>query len=133
MACCRILPGSIVETAMRRTICSIGRSAILAGIAAGVLLLSAPAEFNLITPAAAQQSLPAGIAADFRTALEPYGSWRHHSRFGDIWAPRNVSRDWRPYVAGHWVYTDDYGWYWISDAQESDWGWVAYHYGRWYL
>src|SRR5216683_810094 len=89
---------------MRRTICRIGRSAILAG-----------------------------IAADFRTALEPYGSWRRHSRFGDIWVPGNVSRDWRPYIAGHWVYTDDYGWYWISDAQESDWGWVAYHYGRWYL
>ena len=32
---------------------------------------------------------------------------------------------------GHWVYTDDWGWYWVSDENEDDWGWVVYHYGRW--
>ena len=39
--------------------------------------------------------------------------------------------DWRPYEYGHWVYTDEWGWYWVSDDEEDDWGWVTYHYGRW--
>ena len=29
---------------------------------------------------------------------------------------------------GHWTYTNDWGWFWISD---EDFGWVTYHYGRW--
>src|SRR5258705_798545 len=56
----------------------------------------------------------------------------HHRRFGDVWVPANRPRGWRPYTVGHWVYTDDYGWYWVTDDQEADWGWIAYHYGRWY-
>jgi hypothetical protein len=34
---------------------------------------------------------------------------------------------------GHWVYTDDWGWYWVSDESEADWGWAVYHYGRWFF
>ena len=45
--------------------------------------------------------------------------------------PDGVPPDWRPYEYGHWVYTDDWGWYWVSDDHEEDWGWVVYHYGRW--
>ncbi len=52
-------------------------------------------------------------------------------RFGDVWVPTGLSPDWRPYEYGHWVYTDEWGWYWVSDDQEEDWGWVIYHYGRW--
>ena len=44
---------------------------------------------------------------------------------------RAVPPDWRPYQYGHWVYTDEWGWYWVSDDVEADWGWVVYHYGRW--
>jgi hypothetical protein len=47
--------------------------------------------------------------------------------------PAHVRENWRPYTVGHWVYTDDYGWYWISDPPEASWGWVVYHYGRWVL
>jgi hypothetical protein len=85
---------------------------------------------SIVTPAHAQ--VGASVGADFRVALEPYGAWRHHRRFGDVWVPANRSRDWRPYTVGHWVYTDDYGWYWVTDDQEADWGWITYHYGRWY-
>src|SRR5229473_574159 len=46
--------------------------------------------------------------------------------------PGQSARDWRPYTVGHWVYTNDYGWYWVTDDQEADWGWITYHYGRWY-
>jgi hypothetical protein len=30
---------------------------------------------------------------------------------------------------GQWVWTDDYGWYWMSS---EPFGWITYHYGRWY-
>ena len=34
--------------------------------------------------------------------------------------PTGLSPDWRPYENGHWVYTDDWGWYWVSDDTEED-------------
>ncbi len=72
-------------------------------------------------------------SVEFRSALKPYGQWRHSRHWGDVWIPAHRDRHWRPYTVGHWVYTDDYGWYWITDDREADWGWVAYHYGRWVL
>nr|WP_151983226.1 DUF6600 domain-containing protein [Rhizobium sp. EC-SD404] len=42
--------------------------------------------------------------------------------------PSGLDRDWRPYTQGHWAYTNDYGWYWVSD---EPFGWATYHYGRW--
>ncbi len=105
----------------------LGRTALLAGSVAGGLV--APAS-SIVTPAQAQASVSVG--ADFRVALEPYGAWRHNRRFGDVWVPASRARDWRPYTVGHWVYTDDYGWYWVAHDQEADWGWITYHYGRWY-
>ncbi|HZQ37441.1 MAG TPA: DUF6600 domain-containing protein, partial [Dehalococcoidia bacterium] len=68
---------------------------------------------------------------EFAAALEPYGRWIRHPRYGEVWVPDDVSPEWRPYEYGHWVYTDDWGWYWVSDDNEDDWGWVVYHYGRW--
>jgi Family of unknown function (DUF6600) len=73
------------------------------------------------------------VSVEFRTALKPYGQWRHSRHWGDIWIPAHRGEHWRPYTVGHWVYTDDYGWYWITDDREADWGWVTYHYGRWVL
>jgi hypothetical protein len=70
-------------------------------------------------------------SADFRVALEPYGRWERHSRWGEVWIPTKVGRDWRPYTVGRWAYTDDWGWYWVSDQPEDDWGWITFHYGRW--
>jgi hypothetical protein len=70
-------------------------------------------------------------SADFRVALEPYGRWERHSRWGEVWVPTKVARDWRPYTVGRWAYTDDWGWYWVSDQAEDDWGWITFHYGRW--
>jgi hypothetical protein len=73
----------------------------------------------------------AQVLPEFQDALDQYGEWRRDPRYGDIWVPTGLSRDWRPYENGHWVYTDDWGWYWVSDPQEEDFGWVTYHYGRW--
>jgi hypothetical protein len=103
----------------------------LIGLAAGSLAVAGPTSL-IMKPAHAQVSADVSVGADFHGVLEPYGAWRHNRRFGDVWVPANRPRDWRPYTVGHWVYTDDYGWYWVTDDQEADWGWITYHYGRWY-
>jgi hypothetical protein len=65
----------------------------------------------------------------FRQELSPYGEWFEHDRYGEVWRPTHVRRDWRPYYDdGHWAYSDEYGWMWISD---EPWGWAPFHYGRW--
>ena len=99
--------------------------AVLAGGALMVGAVSVSIGFGALTPAAAQ------ISDDAQIALEQYGMWRPHPRFGEVWVPMGVPADWRPYEYGHWVYTDEWGWYWVSDDVEADWGWVVFHYGRW--
>jgi hypothetical protein len=64
----------------------------------------------------------------FHDALAPYGNWVNHRTYGQVWYPRNVARDWRPYTDGYWAHTDDYGWLWVS---YEPWGWAPFHYGRW--
>jgi hypothetical protein len=103
------------------------RIRLLAGTVAVLLLAGAPVAGFMITPAHAQAS----ISVQFRTALQDHGRWQRHSRWGEVWVPADVRRDWRPYTVGHWVYTDDWGWYWVEDEAEASWGWVTNHYGRW--
>ncbi len=98
---------------------------VLAALGLAVVTLSAPPMLGGPTPAAAQAS------EDFIYALEPYGRWIRHARFGEVWVPADLPRGWRPYEYGHWVYTDEWGWFWVSDPEEEDWGWVTFHYGRW--
>lgn len=100
--------------------------------AAGSLALGLAFLFTPISgPLPEAQAQRAAVSVEFRTALEPYGRWHRHSRWGEVWLPADRARDWRPYTVGRWVYTDDWGWYWVSDDAEASWGWVTYHYGRW--
>jgi len=79
------------------------------------------------TPAAAQASINVSFGY-FYDRLSPYGRWFHHARWGDVWMPTNVDRDFRPYNRhGHWVYTDR-GWLWVSDYPFGN---IVFHYGRW--
>ena len=64
----------------------------------------------------------------FYDALSPYGNWVDHPNYGRVWYPTGVSAGWRPYTDGHWEWTLDYGWLWVSDWE---WGWAPFHYGRW--
>ena len=64
----------------------------------------------------------------FHDALAPYGNWVNHRTYGQVWYPRNVAQNWRPYTDGYWAHTDDYGWLWVS---YQPWGWAPFHYGRW--
>jgi len=93
-------------------------------------LASAPLLAVTALPAHAQFS--ASISFDsFHGTLAGYGDWLYSDRWGEVWRPLSQDRDseWRPYWAGHWVPTREYGWTWISD--EGEWGDIAYHYGRW--
>jgi hypothetical protein len=78
------------------------------------------------TSAEAGQST--GSYSMFYTKLEPYGDWIETRDYGYVYRPREATdARWRPYLNGHWVYTDA-GWTWISD---EPFGWATYHYGRW--
>jgi|GEM_PF-1020543 len=87
--------------------------------------------------AAAASTMPASAQgrhvdySEFYEALEPFGRWFEHPRWGLVWWPyAQQEEDWRPYSRGQWVYTEDHGWYWDAD---EEWGWATYHYGRWVL
>ena len=82
----------------------------------------------LIMPGMPAQAQDRDFDVDiFYEELAPYGDWFEHPRWGLVWQP-NVDRDWRPYSQGYWSYTDDNGWYWVSD---EPFAWAVFHYGRW--
>lgn len=103
-------------------------------IGRNLLALLLFATLCMVTPAAtapgwaAQFSASVGFST-FHDRLAASGTWSHNPKWGDVWRPNGVGRDFRPYFdGGHWVYTADYGWYWDADY---DWGDIAFHYGRW--
>jgi hypothetical protein len=66
----------------------------------------------------------------FYSALAPHGEWIEVESGTRVWRPSHIPNQWRPYLDGRWVWTDDYGWYWMSN---EPFGWITYHYGRWYF
>jgi len=78
------------------------------------------------SPANASASF--GDVGSFYAPLSPYGEWLQMDAGFYAWRPTHIRTGWRPYLYGHWAWTD-YGWYWVSD---EPFGWAAYHYGRWY-
>jgi hypothetical protein len=100
---------------------------------AAVLLGALPAMGSAATSISAGLHIgPSGRAnvdvGFFYDDLASYGNWVQRPRYGWVWTPRAVAASWRPYQAGHWVWTD-LGWSWVSD---EPYGWATYHYGRWY-
>lgn len=65
----------------------------------------------------------------FSSSLSPHGEWIVVESGVRVWRPYHISHQWRPYLFGRWIWTDDYGWYWMSN---EPFGWITYHYGRWY-
>ena len=112
---------------MRTIIRHLRRLALAVGACVAIAVCALSASVTIATLAPAQAQVP----AEFQSALEPYGSWQLHPRFGEVWVPYDLPPGWRPYTYGRWVYTEEWGWYWVSDEEEADWGWVAFHYGRW--
>lgn len=66
---------------------------------------------------------------DFEYELSSYGEWDYVPSYGNVWIPRGVHTDWRPYYYGRWTWMGNVGWTWIS---YHPWGWVTSHYGRWH-
>ncbi len=103
---------------------------LLASVAAAALLSSpviAP-QIPLVGVHQAQaQSAEVSISV-FYDRLGEYGSWVSHPRYRYVWVPTDVDAGWVPYTNGHWVYTEQYGWYFTS---EEPFAWAVYHYGRW--
>lgn len=67
---------------------------------------------------------------DFRSTLDPYGSWVNDPTYGTVWVPSRdvVGDNFVPYATnGHWDYLNN-NYTWVSDF---DWGWAPFHYGRW--
>jgi hypothetical protein len=83
----------------------------------------------LSAPVAAQMNVRIGFDF-FHNRLAHDGRWIRHPVWGDVWRPRPglVGPDFQPYTNGYWEYTDEYGWYWVSEDPFDD---VVYHYGRW--
>jgi hypothetical protein len=110
----------VVAQKLRRLVLAAVTGLSLAATVGGASIVT-----GALAPAQAQ------VSGEFRDALEPYGEWRQHPRWGEVWVPDQRPPGWQPYTVGHWVYTDDWGWFWVSEDDEADWGWVTYHYGRW--
>jgi len=105
---------------------SLALSAAVSAFAAA-LAMSPIALVATNTEASAQAGFSVSFG-HFYDELAPYGSWHHHPRWGDVWRPRGVEADFRPYYRGHWENTRQYGFLWVSD---HDWGDIPFHYGRW--
>jgi hypothetical protein len=98
---------------------------LLAGVGAGAASAQPSVGAGVQVGPRAHASVDLGF---FYDSLAPYGNWIQRPSYGWVWTPREVSASWRPYQAGHWVWSDE-GWTWLSD---EPYGWATYHYGRWY-
>src|SRR5688572_15171397 len=108
------------------TLKSAARSSVARAFAAALLI--SPIPFVATISEAPAQSNFAVNFGYFYDELTPYGTWHHHPRWGDVWRPRRVEADFRPYHRGHWENTREYGFLWVSDHV---WGDIPFHYGRW--
>jgi hypothetical protein len=67
---------------------------------------------------------------DAAADLSAYGYWGNISGCGSCWMPYGVSARWMPFGLGSWCYYGNLGWTWIS---AEPWGWLPYHYGKWFF
>lgn len=87
---------------------------------------------NFIIPKSIAAPSPTGFGVHvgfFYSSLRPHGEWIELESGVQVWRPFHVAHQWRPYLRGRWIWTDEYGWYWMSN---EPFGWITYHYGRWY-
>jgi len=82
---------------------------------------------TLLRKQLAQHYLPEELW-EYEPELDQYGDWRTMPAYGNVWIPRGLGPDWRPYSFGHWVWIPFCGWTWVG---YDPWGWAPFHYGRW--
>lgn len=76
----------------------------------------------------AQRYLPEELE-DFEYELDENGDWIYSPPYGQVWVPRNMGPDWRPYYNGRWTWNSFSRWTWLP---YESWGWATFHYGRWH-
>ncbi len=95
---------------------------------AGMLALVLFWQIALIAgPSSPAMAAAPGDVAMFYDELAQYGAWVNYGKYGQVWYPTSVSENWRPYVDGRWVPSNDG---WIFETGEP-WGWATYHFGNW--
>jgi len=94
------------------------------GVMAALLIVTQLLLLGPVQPAGAAQE----DVAMFYEPLAASGAWVDYGDNGPVWYPNGVASDWRPYVDGRWVPTDDG---WVFETNET-WGWATYHYGNWF-
>lgn len=107
------------------------------GLLVAPLLLAAPARAQTdpeqtvpVPPGDEYADTDPSALTDFRTALDPNGTWQDDPSYGTVWTPdpAQVGSAFQPYdTEGSWDYADGDP-VWVSNYS---WGWVCFHYGRW--
>ncbi|MGX9179904.1 DUF6600 domain-containing protein [Mesorhizobium sp. BHbdii] len=115
---------------MKRVLAQNAVRLMLGGVTACLLtVIEIPnpvAPLSFVSEASAATDVSISIST-FYDDLSSHGDWvSYHG--ATVFVPVDVPDDWRPYTLGHWVYTEQYGWLWVSD---EPFGWATYHYGRW--
>lgn len=102
---------------------------LISSATAAALLLAAPQILpGIDIPSLARADVNVSVSiGTFYDDLSPYGSWTDYDG-AYVFIPARLAPEWRPYTRGHWVYSEEYGWLWVSD---EPFGWATYHYGRW--
>ncbi|TIP72977.1 MAG: hypothetical protein E5X53_13795 [Mesorhizobium sp.] len=115
---------------MKRVLAPNAVRLMLGGVAACLLTVveipNPVAPLSPVSEARAATDVSISIST-FYDELASHGDWVSY-RGATVFVPVDVPDDWRPYTLGHWVYTEQYGWLWVSD---EPFGWATYHYGRW--
>ncbi|RWF90518.1 MAG: hypothetical protein EOQ36_00275 [Mesorhizobium sp.] len=115
---------------MKRVLAQNAVRLMLGGVTACLLTVveipNPVAPLSLVSEARAATDVSISIST-FYDDLSSHGDWVSY-RGATVFVPVDVPDDWRPYTLGHWVYTEQYGWLWVSD---EPFGWATYHYGRW--
>ncbi|MHB8878042.1 MAG: DUF6600 domain-containing protein [Myxococcaceae bacterium] len=94
------------------------------------LSLLLPLVAAVLVPTAAGAQEPE-VSVSYHETLSPYGDWVVVQSYGRVWRPhrRVVGVGFVPYATGgRWVHG---GMGWAFEARWS-WGWLPFHYGRWY-
>lgn len=69
-----------------------------------------------------------GDLSEYASELDENGDWIDMPEYGNVWVPRGLGSDWRPYSFGRWMWLPLAGWCWVP---YESWGWAPFHYGRW--
>ena len=105
------------------------RLTLMSGVAIVSLMVGTPTPFLATAFAQVSQANVTVTVDVLRERIAPQGEFVKIATVGEVWKPRGLPQDWKPYSRGNWIYNEKVGWYFNSDEPFAE---VTYHYGRWY-